>query len=450
MDSRHKISMLSRCTSILRLAIPVTISQLGAIIVGFADNIMVGHYSTEALASASFVVNIFNVAIFCLMGFSYGLTPLIGRLFPRKMDIAIGRTLRTGMIANVIVGCVITALMSIVYCVIGHLGQPEELLPIIRPFFLIVLASLIPLALFNTFSQWSYAIRNTSMPMWIMLGGNILNIAGNYMLIFGHCGMPELGLLGAGLSTLIARTAMAITIIVIFFTCPKYAGYRAGFMNRTPESAPYSMGKIVATSWPVALQMTFETCAFSLCAVFAGWLGTISLAAFQIIVVVSSLGFCIYYSIGTAIAVSVSNEAGQNSLSGCRQVAFDGYAVMLLFAAISTCIFIFFAPQLMGTFTSDSDVLKAAQALILPLALYQLGDATQVTFANALRGTSHVMPMLWISFFSYVIAGISSSYILAFPIGLGNYGIVLSFSVSLFMAATLFFRSFMRVTRTDD
>ena len=210
------------------------------------------------------------------------------------------------------------------------------------------------------------------------------------------------------------------------------------------------MGKIVATSWPVALQMTFETCAFSLCAVFAGWLGTISLAAFQIIVVVSSLGFCIYYSIGTAIAVSVSNEAGQNSLSGCRQVAFDGYAVMLLFAAISTCIFIFFAPQLMGTFTSDSDVLKAAQALILPLALYQLGDATQVTFANALRGTSHVMPMLWISFFSYVIAGISSSYILAFPIGLGNYGIVLSFSVSLFMAATLFFRSFMRVTRTDD
>lgn len=92
-------------------------------------------------------------------------------------------------------------------------------------------------------------------------------------------------------------------------------------------------------------------------------------------------------------------------------------------------------------------MLTAAQALVFPLVLYQLGDATQITFANALRGTSHVMPMLWIAFFSYVVVGLSSTWLLAFPMGLGNYGIVLSFSVSLFMAATLFLRSFLQVTR---
>lgn len=172
-----------------------------------------------------------------------------------------------------------------------------------------------------------------------------------------------------------------------------------------------------------------------------------ALAAFQIIIVVSSLGFCIYYSIGTAIAVFVANEAGHSSLPSCRRVAFDGYAVMLVFAAISTCIFIFLSRPLMGLFTTDTEVLTAAQALIFPLVLYQLGDATQITFANALRGTSHVMPMLWIAFFSYVVVGLSSTWLLAFPMGLGNYGIVLSFSVSLFMAATLFLRSFLQVTR---
>ena len=211
------------------------------------------------------------------------------------------------------------------------------------------------------------------------------------------------------------------------------------------------MRDVAVTSWPVALQMTFETCAFSLCAVMAGWLGTIPLAAFQIILVVSTLGFCIYYSIGTAIAVLVSNRMGANeeksvALKECRQVAFDGFKVMLLFALFTSMIFFFFGRDLMGLFTEDETVLALAFTMVFPLMLYQLGDATQITFANALRGTSHVMPMLWIAFLSYVVIGLSSTWIIAFPCGLGVYGIVLSFSVSLFTAAALFLRSFLKVT----
>lgn len=211
------------------------------------------------------------------------------------------------------------------------------------------------------------------------------------------------------------------------------------------------MRDVAVTSWPVALQMTFETCAFSLCAVMAGWLGTIPLAAFQIILVVSTLGFCIYYSIGTSIAVLVSNRMGANeeksaALKECRQVAFDGFKVMLLFALFTSMIFFFFGRDLMGLFTEDETVLALAFTMVFPLMLYQLGDATQITFANALRGTSHVMPMLWIAFLSYVVIGLSSTWIIAFPCGLGVYGIVLSFSVSLFTAAALFLRSFLKVT----
>lgn len=423
------------------------IAQVGTIVVGFADNIMVGHYSTQSLAASSFVINIFNIVVLCCLGFSYGLTPIIGTLFAQKRNNEIGLTLRAGLIANVVVGGVLSLVMGMLYFYIDMMGQPDELLPLIKPYYLIFLASLIPLSVFNVFAQWSYAIKNTAMPMWILLSCNIINIAGNYMLIYGNWGAPELGLTGAGLSTLFVRALASLIIMAIFFLKKSNAEFRSGFTDRSRGVTNNLMGKVVRTSWPVSLQMGCETAAFSTCAVFAGWIGTVALAAFQIIIVVSSLGFCIYYSIGTAIAVFVANEAGHSSLPSCRRVAFDGYAVMLVFAAISTCIFIFLSRPLMGLFTTDTEVLTAAQALIFPLVLYQLGDATQITFANALRGTSHVMPMLWIAFFSYVVVGLSSTWLLAFPMGLGNYGIVLSFSVSLFMAATLFLRSFLQVTR---
>lgn len=422
------------------------VAQIGTIVVGFADNIMVGHYSTPSLAASSFVINIFNIVVLCSLGFSYGLTPLIGILFSQNRNAEIGLTLRAGLIANIIVGVFLSVVMGVLYLFLDQMGQPRELMHLIKPYYLIFLASLIPLAVFNTFAQWSYAVKNTSMPMWILLACNVINIIGNYMLIYGNWGMPELGLTGAGLSTLLVRILAPLAIMTVFFFKKSNAGFRKGFLDKGLKITRALMGKVIATSWPVSLQMGCETAAFSTCAIFAGWIGTIALAAFQIIVVVGSLGFCIYYSVGTAIAVLVANEAGRTSLAACRRVAFDGYAVMLVFATISTCIFIFLSRPLMGMFTTDGTVLAAAQALVFPLVLYQLGDATQVTFANALRGTSHVMPMLWIAFFSYVVVGLSSTWILAFPLGLGNYGIVLSFSVSLFMAAALFLRSFLKAT----
>lgn len=422
------------------------VSQVGLIVVAFADNIMVGRYSTEALASASFVINIFNLVVFCGMGFSYGLTPLVGALFARGRHADIGRMMRAGLRANVIVGVLLSLIMLGLFFFVDRLGQPDELLPLIRPYYLIFLVSLIPMMVFNAFAQWSYAVKNTSMPMWILLACNGLNIVGNYMLIYGNWGAPELGLTGAGLSTLAARLLAAVVITAIFFFRKANGAYRQGFMER-PAANSGLMGKVVATSWPVSLQMTFETGSFSFCAVFAGWLGTASLAAFQVVTVVSTLGFCIYYSVGTAIAVLVANSM-TSAMKAVRRVALDGYVVMLFFAALSSGIFAIFAGNLMSMFTDDESVLLLATSVIVPLVLYQLGDATQITFANALRGTSNVMPMVWIAFVCYLCIGLPSTYLLAFTCGLGVYGIILSFSVSLFLAAALFMWSFMHTTGT--
>lgn len=423
------------------------ISQVSLIIVGFADNIMVGHYSTQALASASFVINVFNLVVFCGMGFSYGLTPLVGALFASGKRRDIGRLMRAGLRANVIVGVLLSAIMLVVYFFLDRLGQPVELLPLIRPYYLIFLLSVIPMMVFNAFAQWSFAVKNTSMPMWILLGCNALNIVGNYMLIYGNWGAPELGLTGAGLSTLLARVLAPLAIMLIFLYKAENREYRLGFAEtaRVPREM---MRKVVKTSWPVALQMTFETGSFSFCAVFAGWLGTLSLASFQVVLVVSTLGFCIYYSIGTAIAVLVANATAAGGRA-VRRVAIDGYVLMLCFATLSSAVFVLFARDLMELFTEDAAVMALAGSVIFPLVLYQLGDATQITFANALRGTSNVMPMLWIAFVSYICVGLPSAWSFAFPCGMGIYGIILSFSVSLFMAAALFVWQFFKTANKE-
>ncbi len=173
----------------------------------------------------------------------------------------------------------------------------------------------------------------------------------------------------------------------------------------------------------------------------------VSLASFQIIVITGTLGFCIYYSMGSAVSVLVANAAGLNDRPGMRRIAFAGYHIILALATVSSLVFIFFERQMIHAFTEDPVVIAAAVTLIVPLVVYQLGDATQITFANALRGTSQVMPMIWIAFVSYVVFGIPATYIFAFPMGLGTYGIILSFSVSLFIAAALFLYFFMRATR---
>lgn len=431
--------------SILKLGLPILVGQLGMIVVGFADNIMVGRYSTEALASASFVNNLFNITIFCCLGFAYGLTPVVGALFSQNRREDIGVTVRVGLWLNIAFTLLVMAVMTAIYFNLDRLGQPEELLPLIRPYYLIYMCGMLPVTVFNVFAQWSYGIKNTSLPMWIILVTNVINIIGNYILIYGNFGAPELGLVGAGLSTLLARVIAPVAIIIAFFCSRGNALYRKGYSTgRITRSA---LWRIWRMSIPVSMQMTFESGSFTVAAVMSGWLGTVALAAFQIVVITGTLGFCIYYSIGSAVAILVANEAGRSDNSAMRRVAWSGYHILLCLMALSSMIFIFFGRTIMHAFTDDSVVLAVAYTLIFPLVLYQVADATQINFANALRGTSNVMPMLWIAFVSYVVIGVPSTYMLGFTFGMGVYGIILSFSCSLVVAALLFLCFFLKSTK---
>lgn len=431
--------------AIINLGLPILVGQLGMIVTGFFDTGMVGNYSTQALASASFVNNIFNVAVFACMGFSYGLTPLVGALFSRGASGEIGSLVKNGLVVNLIFALLVSAVMLGVYFNIDTLDQPEELLPLIRPYFLIYLSGLIPVALFNVMAQWAYAINRSPIPMIIILVSNVINIIGNYLLIYGNCGLPELGLNGAGLATLVARVFAVVAIVGVFFLKKEFGGYAGGFRSGTVNRR--LLVKVGSTSVPVSLQMTLESGSFTAAAVMAGWLGTIELAAFQVMVMTGTLGFCVYYSIGAAVSVLVSNQLGLGDRKAMRRVAYSGYHIMLVIATLSSMVFIFLGRSIISLFTEDEAVLTLASGLILPLVLYQMGDATQINFANALRGTTVVRPMMWIAFVCYVIVGIPATYLMGIVLPLGVAGILFSFSVSLFLAAFLFLYYFNRSTR---
>lgn len=432
---------------IIILGLPILVGQLGMIAVGFADNIMVGRHSTPELAAASFVNNLFNVMIFLILGFTYGLTPLIGALAANDRRRDIGRTLRSGIRVNTLFSLAVTAGMALLYFFLDHLVKDHSLLPLIRPYYLIYLAGLIPISLFNVFAQWSYAIGNTVMPTVIVLSANVVNIAGNYLLIDGHLGCPELGLMGAGIATLTARLLCPALIFLVFMAGRRYAGYRQGFgRSVTPVHTP---GRIFSTSIPIGLQMAMEAGSFSAAALIAGWLpdGTLALAAFQVLVIVGTLGFCIYYSMGTGVSVLVANAAGAGDTLAMRRIGWAGYHVILAIATLSCTIFLTCGETLISFFSdNDTALISLATAQLVPLVIYQLGDATQINFAGALRGTAHVMPMLWIALVSYIIIGIPVTYLLAIPAGLGLQGIFLSFSIALFLAGALFLHYFLKNT----
>lgn len=117
----------------IRLGVPIMLGQLGIIVVGFADNIMVGHHSTAELAAASFVNNFFNLVFIAGMGFSYGLTPIIGGYFAQKEYAKAGETLKNSLCINLIVGLLLSLCMLTLLLNIHILKQPEELMPYIVP-----------------------------------------------------------------------------------------------------------------------------------------------------------------------------------------------------------------------------------------------------------------------------------------------------------------------------
>ena len=411
-------------------------------VLGFADTLMVGHHSMEELAAASFVNTMFTLVVLFATGFSYGLTPVAGSLFGRGMKGDIGAAVKNSLTANMLLSAALVA-VTVVFCLnIHRFGQPDELLPLMRPYLWVNIASLPFLCCFNTFKQFFDGITDTKTPMFVIIGGNLLNIFGNWVLIYGELGAPELGLFGAGLSTALSRVVMAAACVVLFFRHRRYREFRAGFAAASASRG--GMRRLASLGLPVALQMGMETAAFSLSAIFVGWIGTTALAAHQVVITVSQLLYMVSSGMAAAVAVRVSYFAGQKDYRAVRRTSTCGLQLILTIAATLSLPVFLLKDTISWWFTDSAEVCVLVSQTVIPLIAYQLGDAVQYTFANSLRGIEHVRPMIWIAFFAYFVVSLPLGWMLGIHMGYGLVGIWSAFPVCLSTAGLLYFLCFRR------
>lgn len=428
--------------ALITLGLPIVVGQLGVIVLSIADTMMVGRYGTDELAAASFVNNMFNLIIVTATGFSYGITPVVGRLFGRGEKAEAGGVLKNAVVANGLLAMVFIALMSVLYLCLGRLGQPDNLLPLMRPYFLVLLASLLFVMVFNAFKQFSDGITDTVTPMCILLGGNLLNIFGNWMLIYGRCGCPEMGLLGAGVATLLSRIVMVAVFAFIFLFSRRFSKYREGWRERRVNRE--DLGELSRLGAPVALQMGMETASFSLSTIMVGWLGTTALAAHQVMLTIGQLGFMVYYGMAAAVAVRASTFCGQGDKEAVKMTVSGGFHIILVLAAAVSVLMLVVRGSVGYLFTDNADVAGAVAMLVIPFVLYQFGDGMQSNYANALRGISDVKMLSVYAFVAYFLISLPAGWLFGFVCGWGLTGIWMAFPVGLTAAGAMYMMRFRR------
>ena len=432
--------------SLLKLAVPIIIGQLGGIITGLADTIMVGQHSTEELAAASFVNNVLNAFIIFGTGFSFALTPLVGENLARNKKYVAAAWKKNSLVANLLLSFVLIGILTVIYFNIDLLGQPAELLPLIKPYFIISMISVVFVMLANSYRQFVEAITDPSVSMWILLSGNLLNIVGNYALIYGKFGLPEMGLIGAGYSTLASRIFMLAAFIVVFLSKPSYRAYRRGFKRMWVM--PNRLLRITKIGMPIAFQQGLEAATFSLTAIMVGWLGSTELAAHQVVISISTISFTTYLGLGAATAIKTSYYKGARDLEQVRKTTVAGVHLGIVVSTL-TCIVLYLLRNDISYLFSDDPVVSTFVVMLLPiLMLYQYVDGAQIVLANALRGLSDVKSIMWISFVTNFLIAIPAGYILGFPLGMGIQGIWLAYPIGfLFSVALLGIRAHKLMNR---
>ena len=427
----------------IRLAFPVVLSQVGQVTVHLVDNMMVGHVGTTELAAASFANNVFMIGMYFGMGITYGLTPLIGKAFSKGKFNEVAVLLKNGIFTHIAAAFVLTAVMFGTYFILPLLGQPPEVLNLAKPYFLLLCLSYLPFMLFFSMKQFFEGIGNTKMAMQITLSANVVNVIVNYVLIFGKFGFPEMGLVGAGIGTLVSRLFMAFLFVLYIYKIPKFKKY---FVEARKQV--FSMDKIksiLKIGIPIGFQIIVELLAFGIGAIMMGWLGEIPLAAHQVAIGLAAFTYMVSLGVSQANTIRVSHQMGVKNYKALKMAAFASTHLVLVFMLLMGVVFVIARNYLPLMFTLDTAVIDIAAGLLIIAAIFQVFDGLQVIMLSTLRGMADVKLPMFIAFFAYLLIGIPTSYILTFVLNFGPQGIWFGYLVGLGTAGVLFYFRFKYV-----
>ena len=438
----------------LKVALPVMLTQLGASLVGLFDSMMVGHYATVDLAAVSFANALFFMAMVFAMGALMAITPLVGiqmgemNIMPEKkadIRLKIAVLFQNGMLFTMLQSALMLILLAGCIPFLSYFGQEPEVIEVARPYYILIVVSLVPFLVFTFFKQFLEGLGNTLVAMIITLAMNGLNILLNWIFIYGHLGAEAMGATGAGIGSLISRVGMALCFGLAMWFHKDWKYYIQTFSWRN-----FSWSEIkqqIKLGFPIGAQTFLETFTFAASFVIIGWISKEALAAHQVANQIADMTFMIALGVGAATTIRVSHQLGEKNIVGVRMASNASIHLVLVINTIGAALMIGLRHYIPMLFTEDQEVIAIASKLIVIAGLFQYADGLQAVGAAMLRGITDVKVPMLIAFVAYILVGLSVGLVCAFPMGMGAAGIWIGFIFGLSLAAICFHIRFRRLMR---
>src|SRR5215472_17362086 len=443
---------------LLRLAVPLAATQLAQMIILATDTVMLGHFSKEALAAAALGNTVYFLVWLLGSGMPMAVSPVIAHVQGRHSAASKPRdrrevrvAVRMGLWSVAMSSLPLLGLLIFTRSILLLLHQ-EPRLAADAAIFMSGLAWGLPFALgFQVLRSFSTALSRAVPPLAVMGAAILWNALGDYALIFGHFGLPRMGLFGAGLASASSNIFSFVAMLAVCLTVPALKRYRV--LHRLWHPAWRCFAELFHLGLPIGVTMVFEVALFNAAALAMGTFGVATLAAHQIAITIPSLTFMIPLGVGLAATVRVGLAAGAGDRIAARRAGFTAIAIGAAFMSVAALVLVLWPLQIATLWLPDSaanrDVLALAVTFLHVAAGFQLADGVQVTASMSLRGLKDAHGPMWIAGASYWLAGAPMCLWLGFGTDLKGFGIWLGLAFGLAIAAiTLTTRFAMRSKRS--
>ena len=436
-----------------KLAYPIILGMLGHTLIGIVDNIMVGKLGSAELAAVSLGNSFIFVAMSIGIGFSTAITPIIAEASAEKNTNKIRSTFYHGLFLCSIIGFFLFAAVVLAKPIMLFMKQPKEVVDLAYPYIDWVAFSLIPVVIYQGYKQFADGLSETKYSMYAIFMANVVHIFFNYVLIYGVWFFPKLGILGAGLGTVISRIMMVFFMHYIMSRNKKMKPYFKNFNLK--EIKKSVLKKIINLGFPSAMQMLFEVALFTAAIWLSGALGKTSQAANQIALTLATMTFMFAMGLNVTAMIRVSNQKG---LKDYKQLVIVAKSIFLLAIILETFFALFFIifhqylPHLfldmndVSQLKDNNEVIIITSKLLLVAAIFQISDGIQVVVLGALRGLQDVKIPMYITFVAYWVVGFPISYYLAIYTTYKATGIWIGLLAGLTFAAIFLYIRFYILT----
>jgi multidrug resistance protein, MATE family len=440
---------LSENRRTLTLAVPIIAGFVGQMLMGWADTIMVGKIGVIPLAACAFANTVLAVPL--VFGFAVlsSVSVRASLAFGAGRERMSGEALRGGLLVALFLGILAGGGLHLLAPFLSVLGQGDEITNTSRNFLVICAWSAVPVFITTAAKNFCEALSRPWVPFWIMMAGVLLNIALNWVLIYGNLGSPAMGIDGAGVATATARIAVATAVVVYVLTAPSFQ--RALPVAWLRRGCGAEIRRLLGIGLPSGGMQLAEVSGFASGSLMMGWLGAGALAAHQIAITCAATTFMIPLGLSQAVAVRIGQARGAAEKARYLPIIFGAWGVTVSIMAIFAALFVGAGTVIATWFVEDSGVTLLAAQLLLIAGLFQIFDGIQVTSAGALRGFEDTRTPMLIGVLSYWVVALPISYLGAFKLGFGPQGIWFGFVAGLAVAsAALVTRLMLFVSRINS